>query len=122
MKILKQIGHQGDVQFYSIDKLPENAVKVNKQFIAASERTGHVHALSGNYDMYQYGENFVIDVKEDSFLNHTQISELNEETWAVPKVLPEQDHKPSTIKRGKYFVGVQRRFNPQEKFMEKVKD
>ncbi len=36
MKILKQIGHQGDVQFYSIDKIPNESKKVNKKFIAAS--------------------------------------------------------------------------------------
>jgi len=122
MKILKQIGHQGDTQWFTIDAIPKNAVKVEKQFIAASEKTGNVHALTGKYDMYTCDEGFVIDVKEDCVLNHTMVSELNNHTWSIPKVLPERDHRPSTIKKGMYYVGIQRKFNPLSKFMEKVKD
>ena len=122
MKILEQVGHQGDVQWFSIDKIPADLKKINKQFIAKSEKTGNVHALSGNYDMYEQGDGFVIDVHQDAILNHTRIAELNEESWNMPKTLPEQDHRSSKIKKGKYFVGVQRRYNPQQKFMEKVKD
>ena len=36
LKILKQAGHQGDVQWYLLSKIPLNAKKVEKQFIAAS--------------------------------------------------------------------------------------
>ncbi len=54
--ILEQTGHQGDTQWYLIDKLPSGAKKTSKQFIAASEQTGNVHALSGNYDMYEYNK------------------------------------------------------------------
>lgn len=122
MKILNQIGHQGDTQWFSIDMIPENVKKVEKQFIAASEKTGNVHALSGNYEMYEHEDGFVIDVLEDSVLNHTSIDELNSNTWNTPKILPDRDHKPSIIKKGLYFVGIQRRFNPLGKFMERVKD
>ena len=122
MKILNQIGHQGDTQWFAIDSIPENAVKINKQFIAKSEKSGNVHALSGNYEMYSYEDGFIVDVLEDSVLNHTQINELNSKTWSTPKVLPPRDHNPSTINKGLYFIGIQRRFNPLSKFMEKVKD
>ncbi len=122
MKILNQIGHQGDTQWFTIDNLPSEAVKVNKQFIAASEKTGNVHALTGKYEMYSYQDGYVIDVLEDSVLNHTMISELNEKSWETPEVLPERDHRPSTLKKGMYYVGIQRKFNPLSKFMEKVKD
>jgi hypothetical protein len=122
MKILTQVGHQGDTQWFAIDSIPSNAKKISKQFIAASEKSGNVHALSGNYEMYEQEDGFIIDVLEDSMLNHTMISELNETTWKTPKVLPERDHRPSVIKKGLYFVGIQRRYNPLGKFMEKVKD
>jgi hypothetical protein len=72
--------------------------------------------------MYTYEDGFVIDVKEDAILNHTASNELNPETWIKPKSLPSKDHKPSIIQRGLYFVGIQRKFNPLKKFMEKVKD
>jgi hypothetical protein len=122
MKILNQIGHQGDTQWYTIDEIPKEAKKINKQFIAASEKTGNVHALSGNYDLYEYEDGFIVDVKNTSILNHTAIQELNEKTWNNPNVLPMKDHKPSEIKKGTYFVGIQRKFNPLSKLMEKVRD
>jgi hypothetical protein len=122
MKILNQIGHQGDTQWFSINEIPATAKKINKQFIAASEKSGNVHALTGNYNMYEHEDGFIIDVLEDSMLNHTMISELNETTWKAPQILPERDHRPSVIKKGMYFVGIQRKFNPLGKFMEKVKD
>ena len=122
MKILKQVGHQGDTQWFSIDEIPENAKKVEKQFLAASEKTGHVHALSGNYDLYEVEDGFIVDVKEDSVLNHTLKTLLNEKSWNEPKTLPSQDHKPSVIKKGLYYVGIQRKFNPLEKHFEQVRD
>lgn len=122
MKILDQVGHQGDTQWFSIDGVPKNAKKVKKQFIAASEKSGHVHALSGNYDMYEVEDGFVVEVHEDSILNHTSNNQLNEENWSKPVELPAKDHNPSTIKKGTYFVGIQRRFNPLKSYMEEVKD
>lgn len=122
MEILNQVGHQGDTQWFTINGIPSNAKKIKKQFIAASEKSGHVHALSGNYDMYEYEDGFVIDVKEDSVLNHTSNASLNDENWKTPVTLPMKDHNPSTISKGVYFVGIQRRFNPLESFMERVKD
>ncbi len=120
--ITKQLGHQGDTQWYSIKSIPENAKKVKKQFLATSEKTGHVHALSGNYELYDVQDGFVVDVKEDSILNHTQDTLLNEKSWNEPVTLPSKDHKPSVIKKGLYYVGIQRKFNPLEKHFEKVKD
>jgi hypothetical protein len=122
MKILSQVGHQGDTQWYRIDRIPETAKRVEKQFIAKSERTGNVHALSGKYTMYEHEDGYVIDVLEDCVLNHTEINLLNGETWDVPVVLPKRDHNPSTIEKGVYYVGIQRSFNPLSKSMEKVRD
>ena len=122
MKIKEQIGHQGDTQWFTIDAIPSTAKKINKQFIAASEKSGNVHALSGKYDMYEHEDGFIVDVLEDSVLNHTGIDELNPRSWNEPMVLPDRDHKPSFIQKGLYFIGIQRKFNPLGKFMEKVKD
>lgn len=122
MKILEQVGHQGDTQWFRIDQVPAGLKKVEKQFIAASEKTGNVHALSGNYNMYEFEDGFVIEAVEDCTLNHTGIHELNEKTWNESKILPDRDHKPSIIQKGVYFVGIQRRFNPLSVQMEKVKD
>ena len=120
--ITKQVGHQGDTQWYEITKIPEDAKKIKKQFLAASEKTGHVHALSGNYELYEVNDGFIVNVKEDSILNHTEKSVLNENNWNKPVILPSKDHNPSVIKKGLYYVGIQRKFNPLEKHFEKVRD
>jgi hypothetical protein len=122
IKITKQVGHQGDTQWYSINSVPENAKLINKQFIAASEKSGNVHALTGEYEMYEVEDGFIIDAKGDCMLNHTMESALNEKTWNEPKELPVRDHRSSVIKKGLYFVGIQRKFNPLSKIMEKVRD
>jgi len=52
--IIKQFGHQGDTQWFSLSEIPNDAIKVEKQFIAASERSNSFHALFGDYDNVLY--------------------------------------------------------------------
>lgn len=123
MNILKQFGHQGDTQWFSIDEIPQTAKQVEKQFIAASERSGSFHALFGNYDMYEVEEGFVIDAKEDCILNHSLQSELAKVNGlSEVKVLPKKDHRHSIIPAGKYVVGIQNRFDPMEAIKKRVID
>lgn len=51
MKFNQANHHQGDVQFFGLTTLPKGLKKVEKQYIAASERSGSFHALFGNYDI-----------------------------------------------------------------------
>lgn len=122
MNILKQIGHQGDTQWFSVDKIPQNAKKIEKQFIAASERSGSFHALFGEYDMFEYEDGFCIDVKEDCILNHSLQQHLSGKSLDDLVELPKKDHRHSIIKKGKYFVGIQQRFDPLKAMKVKVKD
>lgn len=122
MKIKEQTGHQGDTQWFAIEEVPTNAKKVEKQFIAASERSGSFHALFGEYDMYEVPDGFVVDVKEECILNHSLQQHLAGKSLNDLVELPKKDHRHSLIKPGKYFVGIQRKFNPLQGFFEKVKD
>lgn len=122
MKIKKQVGHQGDTQWFSIDSLPSNAKKIEKQFIASSERSGSFHALFGEYDMFEVENGFIIDAKQDCILNHSLQQHLSGKSMDDLIELPKKDHRKSVIKKGKYFVGIQQRFNPLEGFLQKVKD
>jgi hypothetical protein len=122
MKITKQIGHQGDTQWFSIDKIPSNAKKVEKQFIAASERSGSFHALFGNYDMYENENGFIVDVKEDCILNHSLKEHLVGKSLNDLVELPKKDHRHSIVKKGKYFVGIQQRFDPMSAMKKRVID
>ncbi len=124
MNIKKQIGHQGDTQWYQIEGIPQNAKKVEKQFIAASERSGSFHALFGNYDQYEMEGGFVIDAKEDCVLNHSLESELNKLgiTMNESRVLPKKDHRHAVIPKGTYYVGIQNRFDPLAGMKKRVID
>ena len=112
MKIIKQVAHQGDTQFFLIDGIPSNAVKTNKQFLAESERSGSLHGLFGNYDQYEIDGGFILDVKEECILNHSLKENLKGITMEEVKVLPKKDHRHTVIAPGVYFTGIQQRFDP----------
>lgn len=116
--------HQGDCQFFELKSIPSNAKKIEKQFIAASERSGSFHALFGNYDLYELEDGFVIDAKEDCIVNHSlkEILEGTGVTLDEAKVLPKKDHRHSTLSKGIHFVGIQQRFDPLAGIKKRVKD
>jgi hypothetical protein len=116
-----QHGHQGDTQWYLINEVPGGAKKIEKKFIAASERSGSSHALYGEYDLYETEGGFCVDVKEDCVLNHSLDGELGDSLDKVA-LLKDKDHRKGVIKKGIYLVGIQRRFNPMEGYLEQVKD
>lgn len=105
--------HQGDVQGYSLDSVPENARPVKKQFIAKSEKSGHAHALCGDYEMYEVENGHVVKVGSDgATLNHTGVQNLTEEYWDKNEALQVADHNPTSIPQGIYFIGIQRKADP----------
>jgi hypothetical protein len=116
--------HQGDVQMHSIANLPTDAKKVEKTFFAKSEKSGHAHALCGDYDLYEteVGTRFIVVGKEGATLNHTAYKNLTTEYWDRNEVLPVADHKPTLLPAGIYHVGIQRRINPYKAVWEKVRD
>lgn len=116
--------HQGDVQMHSIANLPADAKKVEKTFFAKSEKSGHAHALCGDYDLYEteVGTRFIVVGKEGATLNHTAYKNLTTEYWDRNEVLPVADHKPTLLPAGIYHVGIQRRINPYKSVWEKVRD
>lgn len=122
MKIKKQVAHQGDVQFFLIDKIPANAKLTNKQFLAESERSGSLHGLFGNYDQYEVEGGFVLDVKEECILNHSLKEHLKGITMEEVKVLPKKDHRHTVIAPGIYFTGIQQRFDPLAGMKKRVID
>lgn len=116
-------GHQGDVQLHSIDQLPKGVKKISKTFFAKSEKSGHAHALCGDYELYEMnGARFIVVGTDGATLNHTGYSNLTEEYWDLNQVLPIADHRPTILKQGIYHVGIQRRINPFKNVWENVKD
>lgn len=125
MKFTSENYHQGDVQFFKVDSLPKQSNKIDKTFIAKSEKSGHAHALCGDYEMFEQEgvDGFFIRVGTDgAVLNHTGYNNLTPEYWNTKKVLPVADHKPTMFSEGIYFVGIQKRKKHFSKVWEKVQD
>lgn len=126
LKFTGNNAHQGDVQIFEVEQLPCNVTKIKKTFFAKSEKSGHAHALCGDYELYEIeGENdsYFIKVGTDgATLNHTGYHNLTPEYWDKNQVLPIADHKPTVLKRGVYFVGIQRKKKHFSKVFNKVLD
>lgn len=115
--------HQGDVQITSISEIPSGVKQIEKTFIAKSEKSGHAHALCGDYELYESETGHVIVVGTDGCtLNHTGYQNLTPEYWNTNKALPIADHKPTLLKQGIYFIGIQKRKKHFSKIFEKVID
>jgi len=115
---------QGDTQWFEIKSIPVTAKLINKQFIAASERSGSFHALFGDYDMYELEDGFIIDAKKECIINHS-LQEILKGTGVSlnkAKVLEKKDHRHSVLAKGIYFVGIQQRFDPLEGLKKRVID
>lgn len=115
--------HQGDVQGFSIAEIPSNATQIEKTFFAKSEKSGHCHALCGDYNLFEVENGHVIQVGSDgATLNHTGYEKLTPEYWDKNQIMPVADHKPTMIPEGIYFVGIQRRKKHFSKVWERVID
>lgn len=117
--------HQGDVQIFSISKIPSNAKKIEKTFIAKSEKSGHAHAMCGDYELLELpeGKGHIVVVGSDGCtLNHTGYQNLTPEYWDKNVAMPVADHKPTILKKGVYFISIQKRKKHFSKIWEKVID
>ena len=115
--------HQGDTQWFKLTELPKNLKKIEKQFVAASERSGSFHGLFGNYDMYEIEEGFIVDVKDKCILNHSLKQFIEGISMDQVKELPKKDHRATEfLTPGIYYVGIQQRFDPLKGKKEKVRD
>lgn len=116
--------HQGDVEFFSIDQLPQDVKKIDKSFIAASERSGSFHALFGNYDMYEAEGGICLDLKEDCILNHSLKADLDAVNNNLNKaqVIPKKDHRHTVVPKGIYYTGIQNKLDPLSGIKKRVID
>ena len=125
MQFTKTNFHQGDTQWFGITAIPSDAKKLEKkQYVAASEKSGSFHGLFGNYEMYEYGSGFIVDVKEECILNHS-LQEVLKGTGVsldTKEVLPPKDHRHTVVPKGIYFSGIQQKFDPLKGLKEKNAD
>jgi len=127
LKLNKQYaGHQGDVEIFSISALPDNIKELPKTFFAKSEKSGHCHALCGDYKLMEtpdIPEAFLVEVGTDgATLNHTGLHNLTSEYWDKNQTTEVADHQPTKLDKGLYIIGIQKRKKHFSKQWEKVQD
>lgn len=116
-------GHQGDVQFQQVPKLPAGAAKVANRPIAFGEHSGHQHVLTGDVDMYEIDGKLVAVVGGDGArLQHIHESKMTTTAWSQTKELEKADHHSHLLPEGVYEFYIQNAYNPYAKVMEKVMD
>ena len=106
-------GHQGDVQFIKLDKLPEGLIKIEAQPIALGEHSGHQHCLTGTTVEYfkdSDGNIYAAIGSDGANLQHIHESKFT--SFSETKVLPKADHYPVPIPEGVYKFPIQKEFNP----------
>jgi len=121
MKKIK--GHQGDVQFASIEKIPAAAIKVANRPIAYGEHSGHQHVLTGDVEMFEFEGRLIAAVGSDGArLQHCHESNFNDKCWTTTEEIPVADHASHLLPPGNYEFYTQNSYNPYSKLMEKVVD
>lgn len=115
-------GHQGDVQFQSLSKLPKGAKEIKCKPIALGEHSGHEHILTGDVTMFELNGKLYAAVGGDgAMLQHVHESKFSG-NYKTKKVIEKADHNPIPLEKGIYEFFIQNAYNPYAKLMEKVID
>lgn len=88
---MKIIARQGDITVSEVDTLPKGLKVDVTNILVLGESTGHSHKLAKGKVYKAKNGDIYLDVKEKTQIIH-------------------EEHKPITLKKGKYFVGRQREY------------
>lgn len=119
-----QRAHQGDVQFRTIDCLPEGAVPVQPKPLALGEHSGHCHILTGDYQLFEFeGETYAAVGTDGAMLQHVHENNFKGKAWTTTEVLPIADHQPIQLQPKQIIrFGIQQSYNPYTRMMNRVID
>ena len=114
-------GHQGDVQFRQVSKIPSNAIKIQNKPIALGEHSGHMHIITGDVEMFE-ADGKIICAVGSARLQHIHESRLSEKAWESTVEIEKADHNSHLLPEGIYEFWIQNTYNPYSKLMERVID
>lgn len=115
-------GHQGDVQFRTINSLPKGAKSAKQHPIALGEHSGHEHILTGDVELFELnGVTYAAVGHDGATLQHVHESNFDG-NYKTKKVLTKADHKEHKLPEGIYEFFIQGSYNPYKKILEKVID
>lgn len=99
------IYRHGDVDIIECNEIPSTAVAIENNVLAYGERTGHSHAVHGDFTMY-----------EDKGIKYLEVRKAT---------LFHQQHSPNNdfvLNPGRYLINIEREFDPFTQEVRKVKD
>lgn len=115
--------HQGDVQGFTVNKIPAGAKKIAHRPIAYGEHSGHQHCLTGDCELFEHEGKIYASVGSDgAVLQHVHESNFSVKDWTKTTPLKVADHNPVKLEEGVYEFFIQNAYNPYSKLMEKVLD
>jgi len=121
----KQFIMTGDVQVIETI-LPETAKIINKQPIAYGEKSGHIHVITGDYEMLEDGSFKYVKVgPKGAFSQHVHqtIWDKNIAGYDTQELLQQADHKPAKLLPNKvYKIGIHQVYDPYLDIKNKVID
>lgn len=116
-------GHQGDVQFRSINQIPSGAIAITHKPIALGEHSGHQHVLTGDVQLFEHaGKIFAAVGSDGARLQHCHESNFKPENWKSTHEVAVADHASHLLPEGVYEFFIQNSYNPYSKIMEQVID
>lgn len=116
-------GHQGDVQFTQIDKLPAGAKKVANKPLAYGEKSGHLHVATGSIELFEHDGFVFASVGSDgAYLQHVHES-VFQNRFSINEPMTKADHHPHKLEPNTvYKFGIHKKYNPFKKVFERVLD
>src|ERR1035437_5937963 len=105
--------------------LPTTAKVIERKPIAYGEKSGHVHVITGDYEMLE-DENkdvYVTVGSKGAWSQHVHETIWKNANFDTMEQLQKADHKPSRLLPNKtYKVAIHQAYNPYKKIQEKVVD
>lgn len=125
MKNKKDFIHTGDVQAVE-STLPKTAKTISKKPVAFGEKSGHLHVITGDYEMLECEKTkdvFVKVGKNGAWSQHVHETIWKNANYDTLEQLQKADHKPARLLPNKiYKIGIHKSYNPYKKIFEKVID
>lgn len=118
-KIKSQAFHGGDVQGYSIDKLPAGAkpiINKDEKILAHGETSGHCHIITGDVQLFKLDDQvFAVVGSDGAYHQHIKETDVTPEVFAINQNISNCDHtKDCKIGPGVYAIGIDRQYDPHE--------
>ena len=120
----KDFIHTGDVQAIET-VLPKNAKQIKKTPVAYGEKSGHLHVITGDYEMLSDGKFHYVKVGEKGALSqHIHTNNFDTKNgYETLEELTKADHKPARLLPNKvYKIGIHQAYSPYKKINERVID